>query len=433
MPPRAFALPDLGEGLTEAEIVKVLVSEGDVIAEDAPLLEVETDKATVEIPSPVRGRVTKIHVQPGQTVKVGDVLVTFDEAASTPTALRGAPAPPPRPAATTPAVDAPAPARAGGPMPGGPVAATPATRRLARELAVDLRTVRGSGPGGRVTDADVRAAVGGAPAASAPAAGRAAPARPAAAKPLASVGLEPPALPNFAQWGPVERQPLSHLRRTIAERMTLSAALIPHVTHFDRADITELDAIVRRNLEPARQRGLTLTLTSFLLKAAALALRDHPQFNASLDPAAGELIVKGYRHLGVAVATERGLIVPVIRNVDTKPLPELQRELAALAQRVRDGKATLEDLRGGTFTVTNIGALGGTGAIPIINYPEVAILGVARAREEPVVREGRVVPRVLLPITLTFDHRVADGADGARFAADLVRRLERPEQLLLEW
>jgi pyruvate dehydrogenase E2 component (dihydrolipoamide acetyltransferase) len=431
MPPRAFALPDLGEGLTEAEIVKVLVSEGDVIGEDAPLLEVETDKATVEIPSPVRGRVTKIHVQPGQTVKVGDVLVTFDEeAASTTTALRGAPTPQARPAVAAPAVDATAPARAAGPMVAGPVAATPATRRLARELAVDLRTVRGSGPGGRVTDADVRAAAEAAPA---PATGRAAPARPAAAKPLAPVGLEPPALPNFAQWGPVERQPLSHLRRTIAERMALSATLIPHVTHFDRADITELDAIIRRNVEPARQRGLTLTLTSFLLKAAALALRDHPQFNASLDPAAGELIVKGYRHLGVAVATERGLIVPVIRDVDTKPLPELQRELAALAQRVRDGKATLEDLRGGTFTVTNIGALGGTGAIPIINYPEVAILGVARAREEPVVREGRVVPRVLLPITLTFDHRVADGADGARFAADLVRRLERPEQLLLEW
>jgi pyruvate dehydrogenase E2 component (dihydrolipoamide acetyltransferase) len=215
--------------------------------------------------------------------------------------------------------------------------------------------------------------------------------------------------------------------------MALAATLIPHVTHLDRADITELDAIIRRNLEPARQRGLTLTLTSFLLKAAALALKDHPQFNASLDPAAGELIVKRYRHLGVAVATERGLIVPVIRDVDTKPLASLQRELAALAQRVRDGKATLDDLRGGTFTVTNIGALGGTGAIPIINYPEVAILGVARAREEPVVREGRIVPRVLLPITLTFDHRVADGADGARFAADIVRRLERPEQLLLEW
>jgi pyruvate dehydrogenase E2 component (dihydrolipoamide acetyltransferase) len=305
---------------------------------------------------------------------------------------------------------------------------------LARELGVDLRVVSATGPGGRVTDDDVRAAMGGArPRTAAPGADGRAPERVAVAKPLATVGVEPPPLPRFEQWGPVERQPLSHLRRTIAERMTLSATLIPHVTHFDRADITELDAIIRRNIEPARERGITLTLTSFLLKAAALALQEHPQFNASLDPAAGELIVKRYHHLGVAVAAERGLIVPVIRDVDRKPLVELQRELAALAQRVREGKATLDDLRGGTFTITNIGALGGTGAIPIINYPEVAILGVARGREEPVVREGRIVPRTLLPISLTFDHRVADGADGARFAAAIVRRLERPEQLLLEW
>jgi len=253
------------------------------------------------------------------------------------------------------------------------------------------------------------------------------------AKPLAPIGAEAPPLPRFEQWGPVQRQPLSHLRRTIAERMALSATLIPHVTHFDRADVTELDAIIRRSVEPARERGLVLTLTSFLLKAAALALKEHPQFNASLDGAAGELILKRYYHLGVAVATERGLIVPVIRDVDRKPLVQLQRELATLAQRVREGKATLDDLRGGTFTITNIGALGGTGAIPIINYPEAAILGVARAREEPVVLEGRIVPRTLLPISLTFDHRVADGADGARFAAAIVRRLERPEQLLLDW
>lgn len=427
--PRPFALPDLGEGLTEAEIVKVLVAEGDVIAEDAPLLEVETDKATVEIPSPMAGRVAKIHVQPGQTVKVGAVLVTFDDA---PAGARVAPAPAPMP----PAPAAPARAPAAAPAGAGPVAATPATRRLARELGVDLRAVRGSGPGGRVTDDDVRAASAGtrAPAVAAGLVpGRAEPERPVLPKPLAPVGVEPPALPKFEQWGPVERQALSHLRRTIAERMTLSATLIPHVTHFDRADITELDAIIRRNAQEAHKRGVTLTLTSFLLKAAALALREHPQFNASLDPAAGELILKRYCHLGVAVATGRGLIVPVIHDVDRKPLLELQRELAALAQRVREGKATLEDLRGGTFTITNIGALGGTGAIPIINYPEVAILGVARAREEPVVREGRIVPRVLVPLTLTFDHRVADGADGARFAADIVRRLERPEQLLLEW
>src|SRR5262252_1424521 len=433
--PRAFALPDLGEGLTEAEIVKVLVNEGDVLAEDAPLLEVETDKATVEIPSPFAGRVARIHVRPGQSVKVGEVLVTFDDASGEPPRAGGVAAAPPT-ASTAATVAAPAPVTT------GPVPATPATRRLARELGVDLRAVRGTGPGGRVTDDDVKAAVGGAGRGVAPAAGRApqravpadgqAPER-AAAKPLAAVGVEPPALPRFEQWGPVERQPLSHLRRTIAERMTLSATLIPHVTHFDRADITELDAIIRRNVEPARERGLTLTLTSFLLKAAALALQEHPQFNASLDPAAGELIVKRYHHLGVAVATERGLIVPVIRDVDRKPLVEVQRELAALAQRVREGRATLEDLRGGTFTITNIGALGGTGAIPIINYPEVAILGVARGREEPVVHEGKIVPRILLPISLTFDHRVADGADGARFATAIVRRLERPEQLLLDW
>jgi len=238
-------------------------------------------------------------------------------------------------------------------------------------------------------------------------------------------------LPRFEQWGEVERQPLSHLRRTIAERMTLSANVIPHVTHFDRADITDLDALITRNLDAARAQGVTLTLTGFLLKAAALALREHPQFNASLDAAAGELIVKRYVHLGVAVAAERGLIVPVIRDVDARPVVELARELAALAARVREGKAALDELRGGTFTVTNIGALGGTGAIPIINYPEVAILGVARARQEPVVRDGQIVPRLLLPLSLTFDHRVADGADGARFASAIVRRLEHPDQLLL--
>jgi len=436
--PRQFTLPDLGEGLTEAEIVAVLVREGDVIREDAPLLEVETDKAQVEIPSPVGGRVEKIHVTPGQTVKVGAVLVTFAD--------NGAPAPsgaPARPAASPARLQptAAAPAAPATPRetaaPGGAVAATPATRRLARELSVDLHAVRGSGPGGRILDADVRAAAG-ARAPAAPTEARPQPATPAVrdaapsgpAKPLAAIGLEPPPLPRFEQWGPVERAPLSHLRRTIAERMTLSATLIPHVTHFDRADITDLDAIITRNLEPARARGVTLTLTAFLLKAAALALRAHPQFNASLDPAAGEMILKRYYHLGVAVATPRGLIVPVLRDVDGKPVLEVGRELGALAQRVRDGKATVEDLRGGTFTITNIGALGGTAAIPIINYPEVAILGVSRARQEAVVRQGQIVPRLMLPITLTFDHRVADGADGARFATEIVSLIEAPERLI---
>jgi pyruvate dehydrogenase E2 component (dihydrolipoamide acetyltransferase) len=302
--PRPFVLPDLGEGLTEAEIVSVLVREGEVIQEDAPLLEVETDKAQVEIPSPMSGRVLKVHVQPHQTVKVGEVLVTFGDLDEAPAAPAAQPAamsssPPAEPPVMPP------------PPRTGPVPATPATRRLARELGVDLRTVRGSGPGGRVTDDDVRAAAGRAPerggaSAVTPAPGgtagpaaQPAPAGPApapaevrpVARALAPVGVEPPVLPRFEQWGPVERQPLSHLRRTIAERMTLAATLIPHVTHFDRADVTELDAVIRRNLEAARAQGATLTLTGFLLKAAALALREHPQFNASLDPAAGELIV----------------------------------------------------------------------------------------------------------------------------------------------
>jgi pyruvate dehydrogenase E2 component (dihydrolipoamide acetyltransferase) len=426
-----FRLPDLGEGLTEAEIVAVHVREGDDVKEDAPLLEVETDKAQVEIPSPIGGRVERVHVHPGQTVKVGEVLVSFADSAGASRAAAAGPSAPAKPASEPkpPATPAPRPEPAPAPEPSiaraaaGPVPATPATRRLARELGVDLRSVRGSGPGGRVTDGDVRGA------AAAPAAPRAAEPAPEA-KPLARAAVEPP-LPRFEQWGPVERQPLSHLRRTIAERMTLSASVIPHVTHFDRADITDLDALIRRNLEPARQRGVTLTLTSFLLKAAAITLAAHPQFNASLDAAAGTLIAKRYYHLGVAVATDRGLIVPVIRDVDKKPVLELARELAALAQRVREGKAALDDLRGGTFTITNIGALGGTGAIPIINYPEAAILGVARGREEAVVRDGAIVARLLLPFTLTFDHRVADGADGARFAADIVRLLEHPDQLLL--
>ena len=419
---RQFLLPDLGEGLSEAEIVGVLVREGEMIREDAPLLEVETDKARVEIPSPMSGRVEKIHVQPGQTVKVGATLITFADAGdggAVPTASRPV-------AAGRPGTDDQPVLGRGA----APVAATPATRRLARELAVDLRSVQGTGPGRRVTDEDVRAAAGSSRAAAAPMGEPAGPS--VEARPLAPVGIEPPPLPAFEQWGPVERQPLSHLRRTIAHRMAVSASVIPHVTHFDRADITDLDAIIRRNLDSARERGVTLTLTSFLLKAAVLALKAHPRFNASLDPAAGELIIKRYHHLGIAVATDRGLIVPVMRDVEKKPVVELARELGALAGRVREGKASLDDLRGGTFTITTLGALGGTGAIPIINYPEVAILGVARAREEAVVRDGQIVVRLMLPLTLTFDHRVADGADGARFAADIVRLLEHPDQLLLE-
>lgn len=441
-----FRLPDLGEGLTEAEIVRVLVAAGDEVKEDQPILLVETEKAQVELPSPFGGRVATIHVRPGERVKVGSVLVSFEGPGGRVTPASGAPAgakAAPRPA-PAPAAPAPAPAATG-----VPPAATPATRRLARELGVELAAVRGSGPGGRITDEDVRAAAGRPPGMAriaegergAPAGARAAaPARDGApgveepvepARPLARQGELPP-LPRFEQWGPVEREPLRGVRRRSAEHLALAWAVIPHVTQHDEADITALEGLRRRHQARIREGGGELTLTACLVKASALTLKAHPRFNASLDAETGELVKKGYYHIGVAVDTERGLIVPVLRDVDRKRLVEIARELPALAARARDGKASLEELRGGTFTVTNTGGLGGTGATPIINYPEVAILGVGRAREMPVVRDGQVVVRLILPLSLAFDHRVIDGMEAARFVADLVHLLEDPERLLLE-
>jgi len=430
---RDFKLPDLGEGLTEAEIVRVLVAEGDEVREDQPLLLVETEKAQVELPSPFGGRVSRIHVKAGQRIKVGAVLVTFGEdGGARPAAAAPAPSPREGLAAPSPAPAAP---------PGGLApAATPATRRLARELGVDLASVRGTGPGGRVTDADVRAATAGrAPAPPSPAVAAAPEVPPAAVEPAAAeplrlpgAGLELPPLPRFEQWGPVEREPLRGIRRRSAEHLALAWALIPHVTHHDQADISALDALRRRHQGLAEAWGGGLTLTVLLVKAVARILMRHPRVNASLDAAAGELVQKRYYHVGVAVDTERGLVVPVLRDVDRKRLRELAVELSQLVTRTREGKATLDDLRGGTFTITNTGALGGTGATPIINYPEVAILGVGRAREQPVVREGQVVIRLLLPLSLGFDHRVIDGMEAARFMTDLVCLLEDPERLLLE-
>ncbi len=416
--PREFRLPDLGEGLTEAEVVKLLVAEGDLVGEDQVVIEVETDKAQVELPSPVAGRVARIHVKPGETVKVGAVLFTFDGVEAGPAAR--APSPAARPAQAAPPTGPAEPRRT-------PAPATPATRRLAREVGVDLATIRGTGPGGRITDDDVRAAAK-RPAA-APGAAREAALEPAAPpRPLVIPGAAVPPLPKFEQWGPVQREPIRSVRRRTAEHMSQAWALIPHVTHFDEADITDLDRM-RRRLETVVPN---LTLTVFLMKAAALTLQAHPRVNASLDHERGELVLKGYYHLGVAVDSDRGLIVPVIRDVDGKEVPELARELAELVERTRTGRVSLDELKGGTFTITNVGALGGTAATPIINYPEVAILGVTRARELPVVRDGQIVARLILPLALSFDHRVLDGAEAARFMTDLVRLLEGPERLLLQ-
>jgi pyruvate dehydrogenase E2 component (dihydrolipoyllysine-residue acetyltransferase) len=434
---KEFRLPDLGEGLTEAEIVQVLVAEGDEIKEDQAVLLVETEKAQVELPSPFGGRVAAVHVQAGQRVKVGAVLLSFGDGGKGSQAAAPAAAAPARPAAPAPTAASAPRAAAAGVAP----AATPATRRLARELGVDLTRVRGTGPGGRISDEDVRRAAGGhaAPAVAAksgaPAPTSARPAAPSgpveAPRPLAAP-VELPPLPRFEQWGAVEREPLRGIRRRSAERLALAWAVIPHVTQHDQADVTELETMRRRHQKRGGDGAGDLTLTVFLLKAVALALRAQPRFNASLDSSAGELVLKRYYNIGVAVDTEHGLVVPVVRGVDGKGIRELAAELGTLVARTREGKATLEDLRGGTFTVTNTGALGGTGATPIINYPEVAILGVGRARQTPIVRDGQIVPRLILPLSLAFDHRVIDGMEAARFSTELVGLLEAPERLFFE-
>jgi pyruvate dehydrogenase E2 component (dihydrolipoamide acetyltransferase) len=282
---------------------------------------------------------------------------------------------------------------------------------LARELGVDLSRVTGSARGGRITQDDVKAFVR--QVASAPTS------RGPSAKALS--------LPDFERWGPIERQPLDPTRRRTAEQVSLAWSLVPHVTQHDQADITDLEAFRREQ----DVNGPKLTVTAFAIKAAASALKQFPQFNCSIDQAAGQLILKRYYHVGVAVDTERGLLVPVLRNVDQKSVRELAQELADLAERARQKKLPVEQMRGGTFTITNLGGIGGTGFSPIVNYPEVAILGLSRARLQPVVRNNEIVPRLVLPLSLSYDHRVIDGADAARFARRIAEMLENPLQILL--
>jgi pyruvate dehydrogenase E2 component (dihydrolipoyllysine-residue acetyltransferase) len=423
-----FRLPDLGEGIHEGEITQVLVSEGATVTEDQPILEVETDKAAVEIPSPYAGTIARIHVKQGDLVQVGDLLITFD-GAETARADTG----PEKEKAVAPKE----PAKQAPKGREGPVAASPATRRLARELGVDLQAVPGSGPAGLVTAEDVRAfATQGAAeaevAAPPPEEVAVRPEEPSAVRP--STAPIPP-LPDFSRWGEVEREPLRSVRRSTAKHMALAWSQIPHVTHQDVADITQLEALRRKQMDDIAEQGGSLTLTVFVMKAAVAALKAYPHFNASLDADCEEIILKHYFHIGVAVDTERGLLVPVVRDVDRKSIAELAVELPHLVERTRSGEAKLEEMQGGTFTITNPGHLGGAGFAPIINYPEVAILGMAQARWQPVVQgeEGRreIVARLLLPLVLAFDHRVVDGAEAARFTTTLIRLLENPDKLLL--
>ncbi len=425
-----FKLPDLGEGIHEGEILKWFVKPGDVIEEDAPLVEVETDKAAVTIPSPKGGKIVSLGAPEGAVVTVGQVLVTIDDGSGgAPAAVeKAAPAPPP-PGPPPPPRGAPPEAPAGAPA--GPRPAAPATRRLARELGVDLSLVPGTGPGGRITPEDVRAFAGG----KARPAGEPPP-PPPPPPPAAGAGipfLELEELPDFSQWGPVEKEPLRSIRRKVARKMVTSMVLVPHVAHMDDADVTLLEEFrVKERERRAGGYGGKLTLLPFVVKAVTAGLKAAPAFNASLDPFKQEVIYKKYYHIGIACDTGRGLVVPVIRDTDRKSIIQISAEIEEAARKAREGTLKPEEMRGGTFTITNVGPLGGTALIPAINYPEVAILGMGRVQEKPVVREGEIVVRKILPLTLAFDHRIADGADAARFVGELVKQLSDPNLLLLE-
>jgi len=419
---RDFKMPDLGEGIHEAEVLAVLVSLGQEVKEGDSILEVETDKAAVEIPSPYTGAIEQILVKPGDAVKVGDVLMTFSNGEG---ALVVEKEKPPE------KVEEPSAPEAATPRTEGPVPASPATRRLARELGADLRLITPTGPAGLVTSEDVRAF--------SKKEERVVEAR----KPLAAEALavQPaavggPPLPDFSKWGPVDRIPMRSIRKATARQMTLAWSQIPHVHNQNLVDMTELEAFRQRHKSEVEEKGGRLTITVFALKAVATALKTYPNFNATLDTDAGEIIIKNYFHIGVAVNMEEGLIVPVIRDVDRKSITELAIELNDLVQRTRERKATLEEMQGGTFTITNVGPMGGGFFAPIINYPQVAILGMGSSTMQPVVREKgekgyEIVPRLMMPIVLCIDHRVLDGADAMRFMKVLVDVLEDPDALLM--
>ncbi len=440
-----FKLPDLGEGIHEGEILKWHVAQGGTVEEDAPLVDVETDKAAVTIPAPRGGAVKALKGKVGDIVNVGDVIVVIDDgsgdaaAAEDESAAKVFAEPDQAEPAGVPEQVAPA-AMAGVRR---PVPAAPATRRLARQLKIDINLVSPTGPGGRVTPEDVhRFAERGAPAA---------PAKPAAHVPARGVKddgafaefaahasatipfLELEPLPDFSADGPVEIEALRSIRRKVARKMVTSMALIPHVAHMDEADVTGLDEFRRRERERRQgMAGANLTLLAFVMKAVTSGLRAAPAFNASLDPFKEEIIYKQYYNIGFAADTGRGLIVPVVRETDRKSIVQLADDIYDLATQARDGTLGAEHMRGGTFTITNIGPLGGTALMPTINYPEVAILAMGKVQEKPVVRGGEIVIRKMLPLTFAFDHRIADGADAARFVAELVRQLSDPNLLLLE-
>jgi len=406
-------LPKLGEGADSGVVVNVFVKEGETVARDQAILELENEKAVASIPSTAAGVVTKIHVKAGDKISVGQRLITIGDGGQPAASATRPAAAQPAPEPEEPAEEPPEPeADVSGPV-AAPVA-SPSLRKMARELGIDLSRVRGSEPGGRIVMGDIRAYIARLQKASTKSAS-AAPAAPS--RPVAE-------LIDFSKWGPVTKKPLTPLRQVIARRMWESWNAVPHVTQFDDADFTRLNELRKKYAAAYEQKGAKLTLTPLVLKALVAALKQHPIFNSSLDEAAQEVVMKEYFHIGIAVDTEQGLIVPVIRDVDKKSVFDLAKELEQLAQKARDRKVTGDELKGGTFTISNQGAIGGAHFTPIVNRPEVAILGLGRGALKPVIRDGKVEARMLTPLGLSYDHRVIDGGAAARFIVDLVKAME---------
>jgi pyruvate dehydrogenase E2 component (dihydrolipoamide acetyltransferase) len=437
-----FRLPEVGENVETGQVVKILVTEGDTIEAGQSVLELETDKAVVEVDASVSGTIKEIHVEEGQEINVGQLILTVESANGEDTSK-----PKPEEVTTEKAVkegedtvkevepvererdgkEAMPQVETRGPppidkQPEAPRAiapAAPSVRRLARELGVDINQVTGSGPGGRISAEDIKDHV------------RRISEGIDRAGPTAEKYPALP-LPDFSKWGDVEREPMTSIRRTTARRLSQAWVSIPHVTHYDKADITELEELRKRYASKAERAGGKLTVTAILLRVVASALKMFPQFNASLDMTDQEIIYKKYYHIGVAVDTEHGLLVPVIRDVDQKNIIELSVELTDISEKARTRKVGLQDLEGGTFTVTNLGGIGGTNFAPIINPPEVAILGISRASMQPMFKDGGFEPRLIMPLSLSYDHRLIDGADAARFTRWVAQAIEQPFLLSLE-
>jgi pyruvate dehydrogenase E2 component (dihydrolipoamide acetyltransferase) len=436
-----FKLPDLGENIASGDVVTVLVAEGDVVKPGQALLEVETDKAVIEVPCPPGGRIAKVLVKKGDTVKVGQPLVMLEAAGAAAPAAKApapataakpaaAPAPasaaaPPRAAVAATTATEPAPARVApapevipvAPVPvaaGAVEPAGPAVRRLARELGVDLARVRGSGPAGRIVRDDVITAV-----------------RQAGGGGGGLRGARDSGATERDDWGPVRREQLSRMRKTIAANMVRSVSTIPHLTNFDDADVTELEQLRKASAPEYAKSNVKLTALAFVIKAVSLSLRQHPLVNASIDLEKGEIVYKDYVNIGLAVDTPRGLVVPVLRDCDRLAIPQIAQVVAETAEKAKNAQYGLEDLRGGTFTISNLGAVGGQYSTPIINWPEVAILLLGRSRRVPVVHEDRIEPRLMMPLSLSYDHRLIDGAMAARFLNEVIGYLESPGRLLL--